>query len=164
MEWISNWIMQLAGIIVVGAVCEIAMLEGEMKKYVKLIVGLVLMLTVIRPILNISPSSFSVEFPQVGRARAVELQKNLDAEERKQIVTIYKKKLEKKIAEKVFEEWGAEASAHIEIEEKDEKTFGNITKIIVSAKSNDEMTEEVVREKLSREFGTEKNQILVEIR
>jgi len=81
MEWISNWIMQIAGIIVVGAICELIMVEGELKKYVKLVAGLVLMLTVIRPIIVISSNTFQLEIPKSERLKAVELKNRLDEKE-----------------------------------------------------------------------------------
>ena len=55
MEWLREWVMQLAGIILIGAVCDTLMADGDIKKYVKMVVGLVLVFAIVKPIVGFFP-------------------------------------------------------------------------------------------------------------
>lgn len=37
MEWIRNWAMQVAGITVLAAICDVIMPRGNMQKYVRMV-------------------------------------------------------------------------------------------------------------------------------
>ncbi len=41
MEWMRDWIMKIAGVILLNVMCDMVIPKGEMKKYVNIITGLI---------------------------------------------------------------------------------------------------------------------------
>jgi len=162
MEWISNWIMQIAGIIVVGAICELIMVEGELKKYVKLVAGLVLMLTVIRPIIVISSNTFQLEIPKSERLKAVELKNRLDEKEMEKIFEIYREKLETSVENEIYSRFGLDVTAKADVEENDENSFGNIIALTVFSDYTDKASDDEIKELLNQKFGVSKEMIEIQ--
>lgn len=165
MEWIRNWIMQVAGIIVLGGICDQIMLEGEMKKYVKLVVGIVLVFAVMRPITGLDHQDIEVRIPSTARAEAQKLRETLDETEQKEIIRIYCQKLARKAEEQIMQSYGCDSSALVEVEEKNDKNFGEVKAIYVKIQAHsDDVDSTAVSEELSRTFGVQKGNISVEIR
>lgn len=162
MEWISTWIMQLAGIVVVGAICDLILVEGEMKKYVKLITGLVLMLTVICPIINISSTTLLPEFPASERVKAMELKNRLDEKEMNKIFEIYREKLEQNIENQIYNSFEIESEASVDVEENDEKSFGNIVRMEIIVENSDKVSVDEIKRLLSQKFEISKECIDVQ--
>jgi len=162
MEWISNWIMQIAGIIVVGAICELIMVEGELKKYVKLVAGLVLMLTVIRPIIVISSNTFQLEIPKSERLKAVELKNRLDEKEMEKIFEIYREKLETSVENEIYSRFGLDVTAKADVEENDENSLGNIIALTVFSDYTDKASDDERKELLNQKFGVSKEMIEIQ--
>ncbi|MBQ7960484.1 MAG: stage III sporulation protein AF [Clostridia bacterium] len=162
MEWISNWIMQIAGIIVVGAISELIMVEGELKKYVKLVAGLVLMLTVIRPIIVISSNTFQLEIPKSERLKAVELKNRLDEKEMEKIFEIYREKLETSVENEIYSRFGLDVTAKADVEENDENSFGNIIALTVFSDYTDKASDDEIKELLNQKFGVSKEMIEIQ--
>ncbi len=162
MELLRNWIMQVAGIIVLGAACDMIMPEGEIKKYVKMVVGFVLVFTVIKPAVNIVPEAFAVAIPQETRAQAVELKNNFDEKQQKTIFRIYKDKLKESIENEVYSEFGLKATAEIEVEEVDEINFGNIIELKLRIDKDAELSDEKLNKMLMENFEIKEKDIEIE--
>lgn len=162
MELIRTWIMQVAGIIALGAACDMIMPEGEIKKYVKMVVGFVLVFTIIKPAVNIVPEAFAIAIPQGTRAQAVELKNNFDERQQETILRIYKDKIEDSIENEVYSGFGVEATAKIEVEEDDEMTFGNITKLKLRIGKNTNIAEEKLNKTLMEKFEIKEQDIDIE--
>lgn len=162
MELLRNWIMQVAGIIVLGAACDMIMPEGEIKKYVKMVVGFVLVFTVIKPAVNIVPEAFAVAIPQETRAQAVELKNNFDEKQQKTIFRIYKGKLKESIENEVYSEFGLKATAEVEVEEVDEINFGNIIELKLRIDKDAELSDEKLNKMLMENFEIKEKDIEIE--
>ena len=154
MEWIRDWIMQIAGVIVLSAICEVIMPNGEMKKYVRPVIGLVLVFAVIKPVLG-----FSAERPDFPRAeetqrQAAELQKSFDEAERSEVIALYREKLCRNI-ENELKSGGVKSNVSVsaEIDGKDGDSFGSI--ISVTVEGDGETAEEaaLIKQIIKREFG-----------
>ncbi|MBR2452701.1 MAG: stage III sporulation protein AF, partial [Clostridia bacterium] len=89
MELIREWIMRIAGITALGAVCDMIMTAGNMKKYVKMVVGLVLVLAVISPITQMTPKLSNIKIPEITQRKALELKNTIAEKEYQQIVMLY---------------------------------------------------------------------------
>lgn len=152
MEWLRDWIMQVAGIIVLGAVCDMIMTDGTMKKYVKIVLGLVLVFAVIKPIANISPASIEIASPDSGQTKAAEMKNRLDEKEQELVFRLYREKLQQNIENHVYTQWNCEANAHVTVEEDDEKRFGNINSVHLKIRGAEAMDTEVIRKNLSEKF------------
>ena len=163
MDMMRNWIMQIAGIIVLGAVCDAVMTDGEMKKYVKLVVGLVLTFAVIRPVVNFSADEFRFELPLAKRSAALEYKQSLESDEQKTLLRIYRQKLADKIENTVLAEWNIHSSVQVEVEEENSRTFGSVKSVRLKTDMDGANTDAVIR-KISSDFGVETDNIHIEVR
>ncbi len=163
MEMMRNWIMQIAGIIVLGAVCDAVMTDGEMKKYVKLVVGLVLTFAVIRPVVNFSADEFRLELPQAKRSAALEYKQSLESDEQQTLLRIYRQKLAEKIENTVLAEWNIHSSVQVEVEEENSRTFGGVKSVRIKTDTDGANKDAVIR-KISSDFGVEPDNIHIEVR
>ena len=164
MGWIRGWIMQIAGIIVLGALCDMIMPEGDMKKYAKLVVGLVFAFAVVRPIVNISTENLVEAIPKNARVEAVELRDSLDDLEKKQIISLYCGKLEDKIREEIRGECPGEIWIDVKVEEKDKENFGNIRKIEILCKKTDKGVDaEKIRNAVRNKFRVDEETVEVTV-
>ena len=105
MELIREWIMRIAGITALGAVCDMIMTDGNMKKYVKMVVGLVLVLAVISPITEITPEISDIKIPEITQKKVAELKYTIAEKEYQQIIMLYSEKLEKSIENKIYSDF-----------------------------------------------------------
>ncbi len=163
MEWLRDWIMQVAGVIVLGAISDMIMTDGTMKKYVKIVMGLVLVFTVIRPIVNISPSSIDIESPKDSQLRAAEVKSRLGEQEQELVFDIYCEKLQQNIENHVYTKWGCEADVQVIVEEEDKNQFGNITSVHLRIKGEEEPDRENIRADLSEKFDVKIQDVKVDM-
>ena len=163
MEWLRDWIMQVAGVIILGAISDMIMTDGAMKKYVKVVVGLVLVFTVIRPVVNISPSSIDIESPKDSQLRASEVKNRLGEQEQELVFKIYCEKLQQNIENHVYTEWSCEADADVTVEEEDKNRFGNITSVYLRINGEEQADKEGIRADLSERFDVRLKDIKVDV-
>ena len=141
----SGWIMSIAGLVVLSAVCDIVMPDGEMKKYIKPIMGFVLIITIIKPLTGGIFDNINIELPQdyseiSARATNVELVG---------VREIYEKKLAKKAEEYIRNNFDIDASVEV-CTADNEENFGEITEIKIDA----DVAHDVIK-KLAKEFGVD---------
>lgn len=92
MDLIREWITSLAGVIAIAAICDTVMIDGEMKKYLKPILGFVIIITVVKPIAGIS-GEISFDIPEVSAKASTEFSAELNELEQKNINILYQQKL-----------------------------------------------------------------------
>ena len=96
MEWIRNWAMQVAGITVLAAICDVIMPRGNMQKYVRMVMGLVLIIALVKPLSGITGERFGAVLSD-SRARAVEMKNSMTERERSEVLRVYRAKLAESI-------------------------------------------------------------------
>ena len=153
MEWLREWVMQLAGIILIGAVCDTLMADGDIKKYVKMVVGLVLVFAIVKPIVGFFPDKTLFEIPEKNQTKAVELKNRLDIKEQEIIFDLYRSKLEKSVENYIFTRWSISAKAKVTVEKDDEAEFGNIKSIILEFNEPPGVSQEEIKKYVSENFN-----------
>lgn len=93
MGYLSIWIKGLITIVVLWSFVELLLPSADMKKYVRFAVGIIIMLTIIKPILNIK----EIKIDDVNFPKQVEYSAKGTNE---QIETVYKNKLENEVLSK----------------------------------------------------------------
>ncbi len=163
MEWIREWIMLIAGVIVLGAICDIIMPDGAMRRYVRLVLGLILVFAVIKPVTGISAKQLEIRETEQNRRTAAELKNRLGEKERLNVIRIYKEKLCRNIIDGLELPEGVRAEVKADVEEEDEERFGNIREITVMLYSNeeDEGRGVKIRNQLHERFGIDMENIRV---
>ncbi len=136
--------MSIAGLVALSAVCDTVMPDGEMKKYIKPILGFILIITIIRPISGGLFENLSFELPadynEISiQARQVEMMG---------VKEIYEEKLEKKAEEYLKNGFNLDTSVEI-CASDNEENFGEITKIRIGTGN---VPPDIIQ-KLATEFG-----------
>ena len=161
LEWLRDWIMQIAGIIVLGAICDMIITEGEMKKYVKMVMGLVLIFAIIRPVTDISHDFVEFELPQKTQMQAAELKNRLGEKEQESLLRIYRQKLAKSVKNEIYTKWQADTKVDVTVEENDESRFGNIKTLTIEFAADCDIPKEEIKEYIGERFDVNPRNIKV---
>ena len=163
MEWLREWIWQIAGIIILSAVCDIIMPSGEMKKYVRLVMGLVLVVAVIRPVINLPAITLAEIERSETQRNAAELKTRLTEREQFNVIKIYKEKVCQNIENKLSLPPNVSVDVKVEVEEEDNKEFGNITGVTVLVYSDGKIEDvnNAVKNTITEEFGVRPENIRI---
>lgn len=153
--------MQIAGITVLGAVCDMIMTEGEMKKYVKMVMGLVLVFAIIQPITTASPDFAEFELPENTQRQAAELKNRLDEKEQESVLKIYRQKLAKSVENEIYTKWKVDAAADVTVEANDKEHFGNIKTITIEFVGSYDIADDAIKEYIGERFDVNPRNIKV---
>lgn len=158
MDFIREWITALAGVIVVAAICDIIMIDGEMKKYIKPILGFVMIITVAQPIVN-QNIELSWNVPEVATAVSADFSGKIDDLEGKKLSFLYQQKLARQAENELKSLSDDYKNAEASVLTGD---LGEIKKITISLnQSVDRSAVEKIKDNISGNFGIEKNCISV---
>ncbi|MBA1337013.1 MAG: hypothetical protein HPY66_3449 [Firmicutes bacterium] len=139
MDFLRQWIINIVATMIFVSFIEIIMPESSMRKYIRLVVGLLVMIVIINPLLNLAAGEFDMGDRILGMASAINIQdtrhqvENIEEGQRESIILVYRNRLEEQIARQVIEENLADnVIAEVDIEEdfKSER-FGTIKGIRV---------------------------------
>ncbi len=161
LDWLRDWIMQIAGIIVLGTVCDMIINDGEMKKYVKMVMGLILIFAMIQPVTKVSSNLMEFKLPQTTQIQAAELKNRLGEKEQESLLKLYRQKLKKSVENEIYTKWKVNAVADVVVEENNENRFGDIRGLNVQFEGNCDVSEKVIKESLSERFGVSPKYIKV---
>ena len=51
-EWISSWASSIIVAVIIGVVIEMILPEGNSKKYIKVVIGIYVVFTIVTPVIN----------------------------------------------------------------------------------------------------------------
>ena len=61
MNWISNWIQGIIIAVIIGTIIEMLLPEGNCKKYVKVVIGVYILFSIVSPVITkVTGSEFRV--------------------------------------------------------------------------------------------------------
>ena len=164
MDFIREWIFRITGIIALGAICDIIMIEGEMKKYLKPVLGFVLVLAVIRPITGLSSDIIKIDIAEEIRESSLEISGEVDNVQTEEILKLYREKLARKIEEQIQTQYKNDVKAVVEATSEEER-FGDIKSVFIEVfvMENEVVNAESIKNYVSKEFGVKKDKIDVKI-
>lgn len=148
--FINSWAQQIVIAVIITTIIEIILPDGKNKKYVKTILGIYVLFSIINPLIN-KISKNNLNFNQIVENVSKEISKYesqniLTIETSKYIENTYKQKIEEDIKKEVLEKGYKVSNLDLSLETKDESNYGKILKINMQVNKID--TE-----------GTEKNNI-----
>ncbi|WP_434653976.1 stage III sporulation protein AF [Thermoanaerobacterium thermosaccharolyticum] len=137
-EMVKNWILQIAYISIVAIVFELLIPSSNMKKYVKVVIGLTIMIAIINPILGFLKNGVDVNstLEREYNYNSIDINsmtKQAEIERNKLIVDEYKKRLNEQIKERILDIIDA-SDVEVEstiIEDLNDKNFGVIKNVHV---------------------------------
>ncbi|WZL71447.1 stage III sporulation protein AF [Clostridiaceae bacterium 35-E11] len=154
-SFLRSWILNITTVIVFVTILELLLPNSAMKKYIKMIVGLLVMLVILNPILELINGKANVEYEILKTSAYMDngpVTTSIDRVEEiqnKQMIHLYKEKLERHIKDRIeFSNNVKVISIDSEIEKnKQSKDFGNITKLklVISNSSQKHFNEEGVQ-------------------
>ncbi|MEE1013063.1 MAG: stage III sporulation protein AF [Clostridia bacterium] len=162
MEVLREWAMTVAGIVVFGSACEMILPDGNFRKYVRLAIGLVLIMTLVSPLQGLLKNE--IDFDIEEKSLDAYTRKN-DMEERQQtdVLRLYRQNLNEKIQTSLTERLGnIPMEVRCSVEENDPETFGVIREVavMVDAAYGKDITQGI-GEILSKDFGVEEKKLTV---
>ncbi len=148
-EFLKTWVINIVVVIFFIAFIEILLPTSNMKRYINMVLGLLIIIVLINPIIKLMSSEINIErevFLNIKNYNSLKTDNSSEyiKSQNRQITEVYKKKLEKEIVELVKKEEDFNSiKVSVSIEENIESDdFGKITGIQVylgvnNDKSND---------------------------
>lgn len=135
--FLRTWILNIATVIIFVTLLELLLPNSNMKKYIKMIVGLLVMLVILNPVLELINGKVNIEYEVLKTSAYMDkgtMTANIDRVEEmqdQQMIQLYKEKIERYIKDRIeFSNHVKVINIYSEIEKnKESKDFGNITKL-----------------------------------
>ena len=138
-NWLSNWAEAIIIAVIIGTIIEMLLPEGNCKKYIKVVIGIYVMFTIVNPIITkISGKEITVseilELDEyISQAEeSIKTQNEIEIENENNIMEIYVSGIKQDIKLNIEEKGYVVTNVDIEIE--DNKNY-KIKKIIVDAEN-----------------------------
>ncbi len=161
MDLLREWIVRIAGIIILFTLCDMIMIEGEMKKYIKPIFGILLVLAIIRPLSGDITDSLDFE-GSYHQAYGTKLSDEMTLKQKKTIKELYEKKIADETEKLIMTKYKVTSSVKACAEEKEED-FGNIDLLEIKLETEEGVVVNIeeIKRYLEKELGTEKSKITI---
>ena len=151
-EWISDWAQAIIVAVIIGTVIEMILPEGNSKKYIKVVIGVYVLFTIISPIItkftgkNIEVSDVLELDQYIEEAKkSANVQNSLQNENQNNIMSIYSSGIKDDIKAKVKAKGYEVYSVDIGVADNEEYTIESIT-ISVAQKEEKDKKEETTNQ------------------
>ena len=140
---INSWAQKIIIVVIICTVIEMILPEGKNKKYIKTVIGIYVVFTIISPIISNLNTGKSLDLEQYldlnNNNETIEVSSNIDTN--KYIEEVYKEKLKTDIETKLNSINYEVKNINIEIETEDEETYGTILKMELNVSKQNEVIE-----------------------
>lgn len=164
METVKTWCVKIAGLLILSVICDGILPSGDVKKYVRILMGLILTICVCSPLAFELKDEFLIEDTREKSFYDIE---KMEEKERENVLRLYKANLAKKMHEDLTEVIeGCEFEFQIEVETRDMDDFGKLKGVIVTViTENEELQVNGLIEKLIVEkYGVSEKNIAIAYR
>ena len=168
-EFLNTWAQRIIVVVIICTIIEMILPEGKNKKYIKTVTGLYVVFTIISPIIskiNLKESLNLEKYLNFSEENTVETSVILD--NNKYIEELYKENLSSDIIAKIRVLGYDVASINVDIETKNEETYGSILSLKLKIVKNNEDKKEnkiqiepviIGKEKLNEEIELHSEEI-----
>ncbi|WP_129597773.1 stage III sporulation protein AF [Anaerophilus nitritogenes] len=143
MNFLRSWIINIVSVVIFITFLEMLLPNSNMKKYIKMIIGLLVMIVILSPLLQIVHGNFNIEDEVLKTSLAID-QKNLSLTfddlgniQNQQVIKLYTQKIETNIKDKIEQDTQCmvlKVNAEIETS-KEHENFGAIKKMNIVLKN-----------------------------
>ncbi|AIS52373.1 stage III sporulation protein AF [Thermoanaerobacter kivui] len=143
MEFLKNWITQIVYIAILSIILELLVPSSSLKKYAKVAIGLVIMITILNPLISFLKGGANLE-AQVFKNNYYlknididQISKEAERQRNNLIVKEYKKRLVEQIKAKILNLYNidnVDVSVSI-VEDMEDKDFGKVKEVVLSFKN-----------------------------
>ena len=164
MEAVKEWCIKIAGVLILSALTEAVMPSGNVKKYVRILLGLILTICICTPLAGDLNTDFLWENERTDAYYEME---KMDERERETVLRLYKANLARKMNDDlkaVIE--NCEFEFQLEVEAGNMEEFGRIKGVIVTVVTRDGALEkdEIIEKIISEKYGVSVKNIAVKYR
>lgn len=135
-EHISNWAEQIIVAVIIATLIEMILPNGNNKKYVKAVIGVYILFTIISPIfkngmnLDFEESDYEKYFKPDETYMA--MSESLVSHNNQSVEDIYKMNLKEDMKQKLQEKGYKAEKMEVQIELKEEKNYGRVKEIVLT--------------------------------
>ncbi len=154
---LQEWAMVLSGVAVFGSLCEVILPEGSFQKYIRLGLGMMLVLALLSPIRGLLHQEWETDEKMESR-NAYRMTENMEEKQKKEILRVYQGNLERKILSALqgkLPDFSGEIQCMVE---ENREEFGIIREVLIFPEKEG-VDEEKIQRILTEEFGIAEEQI-----
>ena len=146
MNWISGWIQGIIIAVIIGTIIEMLLPDGNCKKYVKLVIGVYILFSIVSPVITkVTGNEFRVsdiyDINTYIEVSAKSSQENIESSQQNQIKQVYITNLKNDMKQKIQEKGYSVKSLTLEISNDEQYTLKKIFAQV--SKKKDEETNDV---------------------
>ncbi|MEE1389234.1 MAG: stage III sporulation protein AF [Clostridia bacterium] len=138
-KFINSWAQGIILAVIIATIIEIILPEGKNKKYVKTVIGIYILFTIIYPLINkLTKTNINTLIENTTKQMSTYQEKNsLKIDTDKYIESTYKKKIEEDIRKRANEKNLNITSLNVYIETEDENRYGMLNSLVIKVEKNE---------------------------
>lgn len=138
-KFINSWAQGIILAVIIATIIEIILPEGKNKKYVKTVIGVYILFTIIYPLINkFTKTNINTLIENTTKQMSTYQENNsLKIDTDKYIESTYKKKIEEDIRKRANEKNLNITSLNVYIETEDENRYGMLNSLVIKVERNE---------------------------
>ena len=138
-KFINSWAQGIILAVIIATIIEIILPEGKNKKYVKTVIGIYILFTIIYPLINkFTKTNINTLIENTTKQMSTYQENNsLKIDTDKYIESTYKKKIEEDIRKRANEKNLNITSLNVYIETEDENRYGMLNSLVIKVERNE---------------------------
>ena len=138
-KFINSWAQGIILAVIIATIIEIILPEGKNKKYVKTVIGVYILFTIIYPLINkFTKTNINTLLENTTKQMSTYKENNsLKIDTDKYIESTYKKKIEEDIRKRANEKNLNITSLNVYIETEDENRYGMLNSLVMKVEKNE---------------------------
>ena len=138
-KFINSWAQGIILAVIIATIIEIILPEGKNKKYVKTVIGVYILFTIIYPLINkFTKTNINTLIENTTKQMSTYQENNsLKIDTDKYIERTYKKKIEEDIRKRANEKNLNITSLNVYIETEDENRYGMLNSLVMKVEKNE---------------------------
>lgn len=131
MEWVSNWIQGIIIAVIISTIIEMVLPEGNCKKYIKVVIGVYILFSIISPVINkVTGNNLKLadifDLDEYIEASTSNTYQNVNDAQERQIKEIYQNSLKNDMKEKVQTKGYKVINIFVDIEDNEQYSINEI--------------------------------------
>ena len=172
MEWVSSWIQGIIIAVIISTIIEMILPVGTSKKYIKVVIGIYILFTIVSPVINkLTGSNFRVsnifdldEYIETSKNNS-NMQNQLSNQSENQIKEVYLSGIKTDIQKKVENKGYIVDNIDIEVENDKQYSIKSLNLLILKADTNfndieTEETSQIVENVNKIKIGVDSNNMI----
>lgn len=161
MDAIKEWFTAITGIVILSSIGDGILPSGNIKKFVRILFGVILIIAVCRPLTRGDFGDIKITTAEEGAYIDTE---NMDKEERERVLRLYKANLAKQIGDSLSGiSQGCTIEVQLDVETQSMEYFGRIRSVTLTVHTKDSelYLNNEIEEIVSSDYGVPKKNIAI---